>query len=80
MDFVFYFVFFCMSWWIILFIILPIGVVTAKKPEKGHADSAPLNPRIGIKFLATTIIAVLITAILAYFVEIQNFNLDFLKN
>lgn len=79
MDFAFYFVFFCLIWWIILFIMLPIGVVVAKKPQKGHAESAPINPRIGFKFLLTTIIAISITLLLIYLVEYQNLNLNFLK-
>ena len=80
MDFAFYFVFFCLVWWIVLFIILPIGILPIKNPMKGHEAGAPLNPRIKFKFILTTFSAALITILLIYLVEYKHINLDFLKN
>ncbi len=44
-------------WWMVFFSILPFGNYPETKPEEGHAESAPANPRIGLKMLATTGIA-----------------------
>ena len=49
-------VYFCL-WWVVLYAVLPWGVRTSDTPEKGHAASAPTNPRLGMKFLVTTLIA-----------------------
>lgn len=47
-------------WWVVLFAVLPWGVRSADSGEPGGAEGAPLTPRIGLKFLVTTIIAGLI--------------------
>ena len=60
---------FCFIWWLIFFIALPIGIKIEKNVQKGHADSAPSNPRIMLKIIATTIIALLLLVILIYLVE-----------
>lgn len=44
-------------WWLIWFTLLPIGVRIPDQAEKGHADSAPSNPRLWLKLLAATLIA-----------------------
>jgi predicted secreted protein len=44
-------------WWGIFFAVLPWGVQIPENPGKGHAPSAPVNPRIGLKVLVTTAIA-----------------------
>ena len=61
-------VYFCL-WWVVLYAVLPWGVRTSDTPEKGHAASAPLNPRLGMKFLVTTLIAGVLWAIAYYFAE-----------
>ncbi len=50
-------------WWVLFYMILPFGNVVSKKSNNGHAESAPTNPRIGIKACLTTIIAFFITFI-----------------
>ncbi len=62
---------FIIVWWIVLFTILPIGVKIPKKATKGHATSAPSNPRIKLKILATTIIAAFMTLIMFYIFTYQ---------
>jgi predicted secreted protein len=47
-------------WWVVIFAVLPWGVRTPDRPEKGNAASAPINPRLGIKVLATTVISAVI--------------------
>lgn len=53
-------------WWVVLFAMLPIGVRTAEevgeKATPGFAESAPHQPRLLPKMLATTVIATLVFA------------------
>jgi predicted secreted protein len=44
-------------WWLVMFCVLPIGVVPAGEQHLGHDAGAPANPRLGMKVLATTAIA-----------------------
>ena len=44
-------------WWLVWFVMLPIGVKVPDEVEKGHAPSAPANPTLGIKSAAPTLIA-----------------------
>ena len=48
---------FVILWWLVWFMVLPIGVKVPDEVEKGHAASAPSNPNLGIKSAATTVIA-----------------------
>lgn len=50
-------------WVVILFLVLPWGVRVPDKIEPGHATSAPENPRIGLKFLITTVVSVFLWVI-----------------
>ncbi len=47
-------------WWVVLFAVLPWGVRTPDNPELGMASSAPIEPRILRKFIATSIVAFLV--------------------
>ena len=51
-------------WWIIFFSVLPLGIKSNKEKFKetieGIDPGAPINPRIGKKFLITTIITSII--------------------
>jgi predicted secreted protein len=47
-------------WSTVLFAVLPWGVRTQQEAGeivKGSAESAPVNPRLGMKVLATTLVA-----------------------
>lgn len=60
----------CMVIWVVLiFIALPIGIKTPEHIEKGHADSAPDNHRVGIKLLITFIMSVILSITYWYFLE-----------
>ena len=63
---------FVLIWWGVFFAVLPFGVRTPDVPEKGHAPSAPINPRIGMKALVTTAIAAVLWAI-AYWIIVSDF-------
>jgi predicted secreted protein len=62
-------------WWLVLFMVLPVGVRTAHEAgqamEPGQATSAPVKPQLLLKFLATTAIAATLFA--AYWL-MQRYN------
>ena len=73
-----------MSWWIIFFSVLPIGIKSNKdvfKEKIGGMDpGAPKNPKIAKKFLITTLITTIIFAVIYYLVSIDLLNLrEFLQ-
>ena len=47
-------------WWTVLFAVLPWGAHTPDDTDAGRAAGAPSKPRIGLKFLVTTVIAAVI--------------------
>lgn len=49
-------------WWVVIFMVLPWGVrpVGADDIAKGHASSAPRQPRILTKMAVTTVVAALV--------------------
>jgi predicted secreted protein len=47
-------------WWVVIFMVLPWGAKPPENPEPGHAPSAPENPQLLRKALATTLIAAVI--------------------
>ncbi len=59
------FMIFVLIWFVVLFAVLPWGVRQPAKPDAGHDPGAPINPNLGRKAIATTLIAALIWA--AYF-------------
>lgn len=67
---------FVIIWWLVLFTVLPVGVRTAHEAnqpmEPGQATSAPVQPRILRKFLATTVIA---GALFAVYWLLQRYNI-----
>ena len=66
-------------WWIIFFSVLPLGIQTNKEKFKekigGIDPGAPINPRIGKKFLITTIITSIIFIVIYYLVQFDLLNL-----
>lgn len=53
---------FVIIWWMVLFMVLPWGVRTPDEGEveRGHATSAPKQPRLWRKVLVTTGIALVL--------------------
>lgn len=64
MDIVTFIVTYIVLWWLIFLMALPIGVKAEASPEIGHATSAPSNPNIGYKLLATSLITLAATYLL----------------
>ena len=56
-------------WWLIWFTLLPIGVRMPDQVEKGHADSAPVNPRLWLKALIALLIAGVLWGAIYYAVQ-----------
>jgi predicted secreted protein len=56
-------------WFVVLFTVLPWGVKIPDNPEPGHAPSAPINPRIGVKLVATSLVSVVVWAIVWYVMQ-----------
>ena len=63
----------------IFFSILPVGIQSKKEKFKERIDGidpgAPNNPKIGIKFLITTIITTVIFIVIYYLVKLDLLNL-----
>ena len=66
-------------WWIIFFSVLPVGIQSNKEKFKARIEGvdpgAPNNPKIGKKFLITTIITSIIFIVIYYLVEFDLLNL-----
>ena len=66
-------------WWIIFFSVLPVGIQSNKEKFKekieGIDPGAPINPKIGKKFLITTLITSIIFIVIYYLVEFNLLNL-----
>ena len=65
--------------WIIFFSVLPVGIQSNKEKFKekieGVDPGAPINPKIGKKFLITTLITSIIFIVIYYLVEFNLLNL-----
>jgi predicted secreted protein len=57
---------YALIWFVVLFTVLPWGIQIPDNPEPGHAPSAPVNPRIGLKLMATSVIAAIVWVIVWY--------------
>ena len=56
-------VIFVILWWLILFLILPVGISKQENVKFGNDPGAPNDPMLK-KFLITTIIALILTSII----------------
>jgi predicted secreted protein len=61
------------TWWVVLFTILPFGVTSHAEAGVDHGDGgdpgAPVEPKLKRKFLTTTIAATVIWAIIMLCLE-----------
>ena len=66
-------------WWMIFFSLLPVGIRYKKEKFKERIDGmdpgAPDNPKIGKKFIITTIITSIIFIVIYYLVQFDLLNL-----
>ncbi len=56
-------------WWLVLFMVLPWGIRTLEEPEAGHVASAPVEPRLWLKFGVSTGIATMLWTIAYVVIE-----------
>ena len=52
------------TWWLVIFCVLPIGVTRAGEEHLGHDAGAPANPRLKFKALLTTAITTVIFVVI----------------
>ncbi len=64
-----YIIIFTCLWWIVFYITLPFGSEVTKTPKKGEDYGAPTKPRLGIKFIVTTLISLVITYFVVHGIE-----------
>ena len=68
-----------MIWWVVFFSVLPMGIQSKKEIFKdrieGFDPGAPNNPKIGKKFMVTTIITSLLFIMIYYLVNNDFLNL-----
>ena len=57
------------SWWLVLFAILPWGAAPPDHVGQGHAPSAPARPRLKLKFMVTTGVAAIVWLVVYAVVE-----------
>ena len=60
---------FAIVWWLVLFMVLPFGAAPPAEVEPGMAPSAPAKPRLAVKMAITTILAALVTALVAWLID-----------
>lgn len=77
MNIIIFIVVYIISWWLILFITLPIGIQQDQNPQKGNDSGAPKNAKIKLKITITSIAAFFIT--FAYFYMLKYGHFDFLN-
>jgi predicted secreted protein len=51
-------------WWVVLFAVLPFGVRTPDNPEPGMASSAPVEPKMLRKIIATSLVSLVVWLII----------------
>lgn len=60
---------FLVIWWLVLFMVLPFGAAPPDEVQDGHASSAPAKPRLLIKILVTTVLAIGVTLAVQWFLQ-----------
>lgn len=69
MNFVSGIVVFLLTWWTVLFMVLPIGANPPDVVEPGHEAGAPAKPQLLKKFIITTILSIFIWGLIYWLVE-----------
>ncbi|MEE8272334.1 MAG: DUF1467 family protein [Alphaproteobacteria bacterium] len=57
------------TWFVVLFAVLPWGAEPPEHPEPGHAESAPERPRLALKFAVTSVAAAVIWLVVYGLIE-----------
>ena len=59
---------YAVSWWLMLFMVLPFGVAAPEAPEKNVYAAAPVKARIKQKLLITSAVALVPTLLLQWLI------------
>lgn len=62
-------------WWLVVFILLPIGIRPIPEGELGHAAGAPANPRLPLKFAIAAVIAAVLWLLAYWAVRVNLFDI-----
>lgn len=54
---IFYFFIYALCWWMVFYMMLPWGNRAPDRVEPGHAPSSPERPRLKLKVLLTSLLA-----------------------
>ncbi|HVO03637.1 MAG TPA: DUF1467 family protein [Candidatus Cybelea sp.] len=68
------------TWWVVLFAVLPWGVRRVESPIEGHDPGAPEQPHVKRKLLATTLISLALWALGFFLVRYFNLSLVDFRN
>ena len=60
---------FSVTWWLIFFMALPFGISPDDAPVPGSDAGAPARPRLWLKALITTVLAILATLGIAWLIN-----------
>lgn len=60
---------FAVTWWLFFFMALPFGAAPDENPQPGTVESAPARPRLLVKALAATLLALLATYAIAWLID-----------
>ena len=63
------------TWWIVLFAVLPFGVRQQESPPPGFDHGAPAHPHMRLKLLATTLVSGLVW--LGFYLAVREGLIDF---
>ena len=63
------------TWWIVLFAVLPFGVRQEENPRAGLDRGAPARPHMGLKLLATTLVSGVVW--LGFYLAVREGLIDF---
>ena len=63
------------TWWIVLFAVLPFGVNRHEDPEPGLDPGAPAQPHLRIKAGITTLIAALVWVVIYLVIDFKVIDL-----
>ncbi len=69
MSFISIIIVFTLFWWLTFFSLLPVGLKKEKHTPKGHDTGAPSTHGLGLKSLLTTVISLILSAVVYWIAE-----------
>jgi predicted secreted protein len=66
-------------WWVVLFVVLPMGVQRQENPEPGHDPGAPKSLNLKRKLLITTLITFVLWGIGVFLILHYHLSLTMLE-